>query len=328
MKLLVIGGTRFVGRHIVEAAQRGGHEVTLFNRGQSGTTPPGVTLLRGDRRADLSALASGRWDAVIDCCGYLPGEVAAMGTALQGRAGRYVFISSVSVYAAASTPNDEASPLGTIADGDTTVVDGRTYGPLKALCESEVQRRFGSDALVLRLGLVVGPHDPTQRFTWWPARLARAARDERVLAPGRADDAVQWIDARDLADFVLHALAQHRGGVFNVASAAGAFTIGQLLNACARAAGVSVHFVWRDMASLIALGIAPWSELPLTLPDDDEHRCFMSTDTRRAHAAGLRIRPLEQTVVDTLAWWRALSPAQQVFDKAGLSAEREAAAFG
>ena len=152
MKLLIVGGTRFVGRHLVNAALARGDSVTLFNRGVSGAAPAGVAQRRGDRSSDLNELASGEWDAVIDTCGYLPGDVARMAQRLAGRVGCYAFISSISVYASAATPNREDSTLAVIDDVDTTTVDGRTYGPLKALCEAQVQRSFGSAALILGAG--------------------------------------------------------------------------------------------------------------------------------------------------------------------------------
>jgi 2'-hydroxyisoflavone reductase len=327
MKLLVIGGTRFVGRHIVEAALARGDRVTLFNRGRSGPAPGGAEFRQGDRNGDLAALAEGRWDAVIDTCGYLPAEIDRMAQALRGRVGCYLFISSVSVYANTSTPSSEDSPLGEIDDTDTTTVDARTYGPLKALCEAQVERGFPGAALLLRPGLIVGPHDPTQRFTFWPARLARAADGDTVLAPGTPNAPVQWIDARDLAAFALRCIDRGARGAFNVVSQAGRFTFGELLAACAGAAGVKVRFQWCDVAALQAQGVQAWSDLPLAVPDDDEHHAFHLTDASRAIAAGLTIRPLAQTVADTLAWYRGLPPEQQVFDKAGLTPQREAAAL-
>ncbi len=327
MKLLIIGGTRFVGRHLVDAALARGDAVTLFNRGVSGAAPAGVEQRRGDRSGDLSELASGAWDAVIDTCGYLPGEVARMAQVLAGRVGCYTFISSISVYASSATPNREDSAVGVIDDVDTTSVDGRTYGPLKALCEAQVQRRFGSAALILRPGLIVGPHDPTQRFTYWPARLARARDDDTVLAPGTSDTPVQFIDARDLAAFALRCLDAGTRGVFNVTSPAGRFTMGEVLAACAAAAGVSARLEWCDIAALQAQDLEPWSDLPLAVPPTEEYRAFMSNDVSRALGVGLTSRPLAHTVADTLAWYRALPAELQVFDKAGLSNEREAKAL-
>lgn len=326
MKLLVVGGTRFYGRHLVEQAAARGDEVTVFTRGRSGAVPPGVEHRIGDRRADLSALADGSWDAVVDTCGFLPAEVDRLAALLRGRAGTYVFVSSVSVYASSAQGNTEDDPVGTIADPDTEVVDGRTYGPLKALCEAAARRRFGDRTVVLRPGLIVGPHDPTQRFTYWPARLGRARDGEPVLAPGRPEDPVQVIDARDLAAFTLALLDGGTHGTFNGVGEPD--TMGALMAACAAAAGVRPHWRWIPMATLQAQGLAPWSDLPVALPDDDEHRGFMRTDVRRALAAGLRTRPLAETVADTLAWWRALPPAHQVFDKAGLAPEREAEVLG
>lgn len=324
MKLLVIGGTRFLGRHVVEAAVARGDSVTVFNRGRSGAVPAGVVSLIGDRRADLSALHDpgvGPWDAVVDTCGYLPGEVDRMAQALQGRVGTYVFVSSVSVYAETAQPNDESSPTGTLDDPDTTTVDGATYGPLKALCEAAAQRRFGASALVLRPGLIVGPHDPTQRFTYWPARLGRARDGDVVLAPGRPGAAVQIIDARDLATFTLQLLDAGRGGVFNTIGEA--TTMRAVLQACAEAAGVRPQWRWLPMEALRQHGLEAWSDLPLALPDDAAHAGFMQTDVRRAWAAGLRTRPLSDTVADTLAWWRSLPADQQTFKLAGMTPERE-----
>jgi 2'-hydroxyisoflavone reductase len=322
MKLLVVGGTRFVGRHLVEVALARGDAVTLFNRGQSGTAPEGVEHRIGDRRHDLSALAAGEWDAVVDTCGYLPGEVDRMAACLQGRVGTYAFVSSVSVYASMAECNDESGALATLDDPDTEVVDGQTYGPLKALCEARVQQRFQAHALVLRPGLIVGPHDPTQRFTYWPARLARARDGEPVLAPGRPDAPVQVIDARDLAAFMLAVLHAGAQGCFNVVGAD--TTLLAVLQTCADVVGVAPDWRWTDMASLQARGLQPWRDLPLALPDDAAHAGFMRIDGHRARAAGLSTRPLTCTVADTLTWWQALPADQQVFGLAGLSPAQEA----
>lgn len=326
MRLLIIGGTRFVGRHLMEAALARGDQVTMFNRGQSArfALPPAVECRLGDRRADLSALDTGEWDAVIDTCGYLPGEVGSLARHLSGRVGRYAFVSSVSAYAGFAQANTEDSPLGHIDDADTTVVDGRTYGPLKALCEAQVRDNLGERALLIRPGLVVGPYDPTQRFTWWPARLHRAAQDgEAVLAPGTPDMPVQFIDARDLAAFILHALSAGLSGPFNAIAAPGQLTFGDVLSSCTRAAQASGPVIWAPSDWLVAQAVNPWVDLPLWIPADGEHAHFMASSTARAQAAGLRIRPLDKTVADTLAWWRTLPDAERSFDKAGLSAVRE-----
>lgn len=328
MKLLVIGGSQFLGRHLVEQAVARGDQVTVFNRGKTAAeVPASVEQRRGDRKGDLTALAEGQWDAVIDTCGYLPRDVVRMAACLQGRVGRYVFVSSISVYASFEQPNDETSAVGRIDDGDTDVIDGRTYGPLKALCEEAVVAAFAERVLLIRPGLIVGPHDPTQRFTYWPARVARAADGEAVLAPGAADDAVQVIDVRDLAVFMLHAIDRGCSGVFNLTGPPHTVTMGALLQACADVANCRPQWVWAGAAELERLGLAAWSDLPVWLPAEGDHAAFALADTRAAEAAGLQIRPLAQTVSDTLAWYRQLPAEQQVFSKAGLGPEREAAAL-
>lgn len=327
MKLLIIGGTQFVGRHLMEAALARGDQVTLFNRGQTVIElPAGVELRRGDRRQDLSALAEGTWDTVVDACGYLPGEVSRMAELLAARIGCYAFISSVSAYADARQPNDEGSALGRMDDPETEVVDGRTYGPLKALCEQAVLQHVGvQHSLLIRPGLVVGPYDPTQRFTWWPARMARVAHDGApVLAPGIPDRPLQFVDARDLAAFVLHALDTGRRGVFNAVAPPGFTTMAALLAHCAEAAGVAADLQWVSELQLLQQGVKPWVDLPLWLPSDGEYASFMAVNSDKAQAAGMHNRPLTQTIADTLAWWRSLPPDQQAFTKAGLAPEREA----
>ncbi len=329
MEILVIGGSQFVGRHFVDAALAGGHEVTIFNRGKTaGAAPPGVRHILGDRRGDLGALRGGRWDAVVDTCGYVPREVAQMADALHGAVDRYLFVSSVSVYASFAAPNQEDSPLGVIDDPDTAVVDGRTYGPLKALCEQALLQRFGEDrSLIVRPGLVVGPHDPTQRFTYWPARIARAVDDEAVLVPGAADEPAQFIDARDLAAFMLGALQAGRQGRFNAVSPAGHWTLGQIFETCASVAGCKPRWAWANADAVTRLGLKPWNDLPIWMPAGGEYAKFASTEVSAALAVGLSNRPLEQTVADTLAWYRGLPAEAQVFSKAGLTPEREAEAL-
>ena len=328
MKWLVIGGSQFVGRHLVAVLAARGDAVTVFNRGKTATQwPPGIELRQGDRKGDLSALAAGEWDAVVDTCGYLPRDVARMADTLHGRVGRYVFVSSISVYASFAQANDEASPIGRIDDADTETVDGRTYGPLKALCDQAITARFGDRALLIRPGLIVGPHDPTQRFTYWPARVARAAEGETVLAPGAPGDGVQVIDVRDLVAFMIAAVEAGRSGAFNATSTPHTLTIGALLEACATVAGTRPHWHWAAPEALAQCGLEGWSDLPVWVPAVDDHAGFALADTRAAQAAGLRTRPIAETIADTLAWYRTLPAEQQAFTKAGLSPEREAAAL-
>ncbi|HEY6133168.1 MAG TPA: NAD-dependent epimerase/dehydratase family protein [Rubrivivax sp.] len=329
MKILVIGGTQFVGRHVTVQALARGHSVTHFNRGKTApNAPPGVTHLQGDRKAELSVLASGEWDAVIDTCGYLPHDVARMADTLRGRVGRYVFVSSISVYRNFATPNPEGSAVGTIEDTGTDVVDGRTYGPLKALCESALRERFdAARTLIVRPGLIVGPHDPTQRFTYWPARIARAADGDAVLVPGAPGEGTQFIDARDLCSFIVGGIEAGLAGCFNVTSPAGQWTLGELFDTCAQVAGCRPRWVRADAAAAERLKLAPWSDLPVWVPAVGDEAAFAQTDVTAAVAAGLRTRPLDDTVADTLAWYRGLPPEAQAFTRAGLSPAREAAAL-
>ncbi|MBQ0935209.1 NAD-dependent epimerase/dehydratase family protein [Ideonella paludis] len=327
MRCLVLGGSRFVGRHIVEALLARGDQVTVFHRGQSVLPPWAGRVERrlGDRRVDLQALAHGTWDVVVDTCGYIPSEVRASARCLKGRVGHYLYISSVSAYADATQPNDETAALGQLEDEHTEVVDGRTYGPLKALCEQALLREWGPEhCTLIRPGLVVGPHDPTQRFTWWPARVSRAQPLEPIPVPGTPDDPVQFIDARDLATFAVHLMARAQAGVFNAVTPAGDITFGALLEACAEAAGVRPTWVWASPEQLAHAEVRPWVDMPVWLPPEGEYAAFMRVSGARAAAAGLRIRPMVQTVADTLAWWQGLPPDQQAFTLAGLRPEREA----
>lgn len=299
MKLLVLGGTKFLGRHFVAAALARGHAVTLFHRGR--TNPdlfPEAEHVLGDRDGGLGALAGRTWDAVLDPSGYVPRVVRASAAALAGRTGRYAFVSSISAYAAPLAPGaDESAPLATLADPAVEEITGETYGGLKAACEREVARAFGEQALVVRPGLIVGPHDSTDRFPYWPRRLARGGE---VLAPGRREQPVQVIDGRDLAEWLLAMLEQDRGGTYNAAGPAAPVTLGTLLEQLALAVGSTGSLTWVDEAFLLARGVQPWTELPLWLPADEAGLDEVSV--QRAIAAGLTFRPLAVTARDTLDW--------------------------
>lgn len=322
MNVLVLGGTRFLGRHIVARLLDDGHHVTLFNRGR--TNPDlfeGVDVRRGDRDGGLDALGDGRWDAVVDTCGYVPRVVAASAAALDGRVDRYVFVSSISVYAEPTGDPalgpDESAPVAVLADPATETVDGATYGALKARCEDAVRARFGDAALVVRPGLIVGPHDPTDRFTYWPARIDRGGP---FVAPEGPTATFQAIDVRDLADWTVAATSAGLGGTFNAVGPAEPATFGALFDACAAAAGRPAESVWASPDRLAALGVAPWSQLPLWLPPNG--RWLMRTRIDRAVAHGLTFRPLAETVADTLGWHRARGASAAL--AAGLTPEREA----
>lgn len=317
MRLLIIGGTRFLGRHLVEDATERGHHVTLFNRGR--TNPelfPGVERIRGDRESELDALKDGRWDAVVDTCGYVPRVVGASARALAGRVGLYVFISSISVHGDFSRPVSEDSPLATIEDESTEEVTGESYGPLKALSERAVEDAVPGRALIVRPGLIVGPHDTTVRFSYWTARVARGGE---VLAPGEPSRHVQFIDARDLAAWTLRMTEAGRAGVFDATGPDEPLTMGEFLDACRDVSRSDARFTWVDEQFLIERGVAPWSELPLWLPESNEQfRYFSKVDVGRALAEGLTFRPLSETVRDTLAWQSGLPGSQPSIEKDGV----------
>ncbi|GIW28166.1 MAG: NAD-dependent epimerase/dehydratase family protein [Meiothermus ruber] len=313
MNILLLGGTRFVGRHIAEAALQRGHRVSTFTRG---TNPlPGAESLVGDRKkGDLGALEGRIWDAVVDVNGYLPREVREAVGVLKGRVGRYAFISTVSVYRESAAPLDENAPLQTLADPTVEEVTPETYGGLKVLCELEVERAFGERSLVVRPHLVVGPHDPTDRFTYWPRRFAGGGR---VLVPGKPENTLQFVDARDLGQFVILGLEKGLSGAYNAASTP--VTWGHLVKACQEAAPNPAEAVWADEQWLLDNQVTPWADLPAWIPAFAPGRGLGQIQNARAQAAGFSMRPLEQTVQDTLAWDKTRSEPL----RAGMSRERE-----
>ncbi len=312
MRVLVLGGTRFLGRALVEAALDRGHELTLFNRGE--TNPelfPDVEQLRGDRTADLSSLEGRSWDAVVDVAGYVPAVVRRSAEALRD-SGRYVFVSTISVYADFSEPWDETGPLAELGDAraDELAPDYSNYGPLKALCEAEVQAVFGDRALVVRPGLIVGPHDPTGRFTYWPHRVARGGE---VVVPAPPERTVQFVDARDLGAWLVELLEQDEGGAFN--GTRSGVSWGELVEAAAAVTDSYAKPVWIPDEFLLQQEIGEWMELPMWLADPDWVG-MNQADVARAEAAGLVHRPLEDTISG------ALDEAETT-DDAGLKPERE-----
>jgi 2'-hydroxyisoflavone reductase len=296
MRILVLGGTQFLGRHVVERALEHGHEVTLFNRGQ--TRPelfPDVEKLRGDRDGDLDALAGRGFDGVVDTSGYVPRVVAETIDAL-GEVGHYTFVSSISVYESLAAPPTAESPLARL---QAPVENWReAYGELKVLCERVVCARF-PDAFVPRPGLIVGPWDPTGRFTYWPARLAAGGR---VLAPLPRDADAQVIDARDLAAWIVTAAEARLAGTYNAIGRP--LTRESLIETCRRVAAAEAEIVWVDPDFLLEHDVGEWMELPLWLVEE-QYRSMLSVDAEPALAAGLTTRPLEETVGDTLEWVRS-----------------------
>jgi 2'-hydroxyisoflavone reductase len=317
MRLLLLGGTRFVGRHIVEAALARGHDVAIFTRGKL-PNPWGakVTALVGDRDpavpGGMEVLEQGQWDAVIDTSGYLPRVVKAGVEKLKARAGRYLFVSSVSVYADASEIGlNEGSALAELSDPGSEDIP-KDYGALKAACERVVTDAFG-DALIVRPGLIVGPHDHTDRFAYWVARFSNPVllgeRGKDAVVPEPAERPVQFIDARDLSEWMLSALEQKQTGVFNATSTSGAITMGSLmfaLESLSQEAGANVRARWTAEADIETAGVAPWNGLPLWIPTSDASMAgFDRVSTAKADAAGLTHRPLATTLRDTAAWLSA-----------------------
>jgi 2'-hydroxyisoflavone reductase len=311
VRLLVLGGTRFVGRALVEAALARGHEVTLFNRGL--TNPdlfPEAERVRGDRAQDLSQLAGRSWDAVVDVAAYFPRVAQASVDALDESVERYVLISSVSVYADQSMPQHEDAPLATLADPEDASAE--SYGARKAGCERVVRGALADRATVVRPGLIVGPHDSTDRFAYWPKRIARGGR---VLAPGAPDDPLQFIDVRDLADFILQLVEDDRAGTFNATGRIVAFA--DLLEECRRVTGADAEFVWVTSEALLAAGVDPWMGVPLWIAAPG-WEAANRVPIDRALSAGLTLRPLPRTIAS------ALHDDTPLQFEVGLSPEREA----
>jgi 2'-hydroxyisoflavone reductase len=317
MKLLVLGGTKFLGRHVVETALARGDEVTLFNRGRLNRGLfPEVEKLRGDRDGGLDGLRGRRWDAVVDTSGYVPRVVRASAELLADAVEFYAFVSSVSVYADFSRRNDEGSPLATLEDETVEEVTGETYGALKAMCERAVEEVMPGRVLNVRAGLIVGPYDPTGRFAYWVERVARGGE---VLAPAPPARQVQFVDARDLSRWMLRMAETRRGGVFNAGGPADGLTMGRLLEECLNVSRSDARITWAGEQFLLENGVEPWGGLPLWLPESDEkHRHFLDVPYDKAIAAGLTFRPLAETVRDTLAW---LSAGSHVVAYEGVAAQ-------
>lgn len=321
MRILIIGGTRFVGRHITEAALSAGHDVTLFHRGQTGSELfPRATHLIGDRNKDLSALAQGSWDATVDACAYVPRHVRTLAQALDGRGGQHVFISSTSAYGPGVRPGfTEDAPLAGLDDPATEEVTDKTYGGLKVACERAVAERHGVAATtIVRPTYVIGPHDYTYRFTWWVERIARGGT---VLAPGEPDDPIQVIDARDLASWIVSLIARSLAGTFHAVSPPPPFGFGDLLAAiAAQVAPPGTELAWVGRDFLLAQGEDDAS-LPLW-PGPDPDRDMNAASPAAAYAAGLSPRPLAQSVREVHAAELA-SPTPGPAGT-GLAPEREA----
>lgn len=329
MKILILGGTRFLGRFLTESALKRGHEVTLFNRGKENPELfPEVEKLIGDRGGDLSALADGGWDAVIDTCGFVPHVVRESARLLTERAEHYTFISSASVYDELESPGiDEHHPVGQLAlseaedmtTGMTNPPNNEYYGELKFLCEQEVERQFPGRSLIIRPGLIVGPYDFTGRFSYWVNRVAKGGA---VLAPGRKDKHIQFIDVRDLAEWIIRMIEQQNNGVFNAAGPESALTMESFLGECKRALNSNAEFLWVHEAFLLENEVGYWMEMPLWIPDSEQMEGFLSLDIDKALKAGLAFRPLAETIRDTRDWELGQKARER---KAGLDNDKERA---
>ncbi len=311
MRILLLGGPKFLGRAVIDAALERGHEVTLFNRGTTGAgLYPELERIVGDRDGGLDGLRGREWDAVVDTSGYLPRLVGASAALLADAVGHYVFVSSISVYASFAEVVDEGSPVAELTEPGSEDV-GRDYGALKALCERAVEDALPGRSASIRAGLIVGPHDPTGRFTYWPHRIARGGD---TLVPGPAWRPIQLIDVRDLAAWILAVAEERLSGPFN---ATGPTTMGAVVDAARRVAGSSARSVEVDDAFLAAQEVGEWMELPLWVDTrNDAWRHFLEVDVSRATAAGLTFRPLDETVAATLA-------EAETVDGVGLTPERE-----
>ena len=321
--LLILGGTRFLGPALVESAKKAGWSITLFNRGKSNPGRfPELEQLHGDRNESTKPLEGRKWDAVVDTSGYFPRQIRSAMESLKGNIGQYVFISSISVYADMSTPCDESSKVATTKDENAEKVTGENYGALKALCEQAAEKAMPGRVTNIRPGLIVGPDDGCDRFTYWPVRVARGGD---VLAPGAPSDPVQFIDVRDLADFTIGLLDTKTTGVFNANGPAKPLGIGGLLDACKSVSASNAKFVWVPASFLEEQKVEAWSDMPVWLPPTGENAGANSTSIARALAKGLAFRPLPVTIKDTLDWWRTLPKERQEKMKSGLTSEREAA---
>ena len=334
MKLLIIGGTRFTGRHLVTTSLARDHEVTLFNRGNY-STEPAVETIHGDRHShsDLAKLSGRRWDVVIDTSGHLPRSVRAAAEILSGSVDRYVFISSQNAYASVSVSGvDETFPragLTTEQLDEANAIDtsgqpsyGALYGGLKALSEQAAEEVMPNRVLIIRPGLIVGPYDYTDRFTYWVARVARGGE---VLAPGRPERFVQFIDARDLAEWIVTMAEQKTTGIYNANHAPEELTMQSVLEECKAVSDSDASFTWASEDFLLRENVSAWSAMPLWLPEEaaPHLKGFMFINCEKAIAAGLRFRPLSETIRDTLTWYQTAHSDQEL--KAGIDSDKEQA---
>lgn len=332
MKILIIGGTKFLGRHMVDAALKNNHEVTLFNRGKfSQEEFTNVEQIHGDRNSDLENLGDKTFDAVIDTSGYLPQTVKISAEFLKNKVNQYVFISSGSVYPETPEPDyDETTPTAKLSDEQlkqVAAIDpkdelngltlGENYGALKKLCEEEIESVMPNRVLNVRAGMIVGEFDWTDRFAYWVMRIAKGGE---VLAPGKPENFAQMIDARDLSEWIIAMIEKTENGIFNATGKPFELDFGKMFETIKTATRSDAKFIWADEKFLKENNIEPWSEMPFYLPESDESvRNFLTMNVDKALEKGLKFRPLNETISDVLSWRR-----KQNFEmKAGISIGRE-----
>jgi 2'-hydroxyisoflavone reductase len=326
LKVLILGGTGFIGPHFIDALTAGGHKITLFNRGKRDPeVHPGIEQLLGDRNGEISSLKGHDWDVVIDNSGYTPSQVKATAELLKDHVRKYIFISSVAVYADfAKAGIDEDYKLAELKDPTSEVVNGETYGGLKVLCEKVVETTYGKRATLIRPTYIAGPGDHTDRFTYWPVRVSKGGE---MLAPGTPSDPFQYIDVRDLAGFIRTCVEKDVNGKFNVCTPQGAVTMGSLLDEAKRITKADTTFVWATPAFLEANGIigekAEGNLIPIWEPPTGDEAGRLLVSPARAEKKGLKFRSLETTIRDTLEWQKKRPDDKQVL-KAGLTMQREA----
>src|SRR5499427_9071705 len=333
LRILILGGTGFTGPFQVKYALSRGHKVTVFNRGKThpGELPKEAEQLIGDRNGQLDALKGRTWDVCIDVPTTLPVWVRDAAQILKGNVDRYVFISTISVFSDVSKVNmDENGPLAEYKGADAMKETQETlrasnyglYGPLKAMSEKETERWFPGKSLIVRPGLIVGPGDESDRFTYWPVRVERGGE---VLAPGTPDDPVQYVDARDLAEWVIRMVEQGTVGTFNATGPAYKLTMGKMLSEIKAATKSNATFTWADADFLKAQKVRPWADMPTWVPPRGESMGFSQINVQKAISKGLTFRSIADTTTTTLAWWHSQTAERQAKLRAGLTAERETA---
>jgi 2'-hydroxyisoflavone reductase len=331
LRILILGGTGFTGPFQVRYALSRGHKVTVFNRGKThpGELPKEAEQLIGDRNGQLDALKGRQWDVVVDIPTTLPVWVRDAARILKGNVDRYVFISTISVYSDNSKPGmDESGPLARYEGADAMretqetlrASTGGLYAPLKVLSEREAEKWFPGKTLIIRSGLIVGPGDESDRFTYWPVRIDRGGE---ILAPGDPTDSVQFIDARDLAEWTIRMVEQSTTGIFNATGPKSKLGMGEMLDGIKKVTTAESRFTWVDTDFLLSQNVRPWSDMPVWVAPRGDEQGFSQISIKRALKQGLTFRPIPDTARATLEWFRKQPPERQAKLRAGITRERE-----